>query len=398
MAAGKERYFDGIICFGGQDWWYHNRGHNDIQLMRQFSRLVPVLYVNSIGMRMPSIREGPIFLRRIIRKLKSIFKGMKMVQQNFGVYSPLTVPGPHNMLFAKWFLSFQIKFQARRMGIRHPLLWIFCPPAQEVVDCIGHVALLYTRFDRYESFPGVDVSRIKAYDKILKNKADLTNFTSMKLCEEGKDECRHGVYVDHGVDYKVFSEAGINPREPEGLKNIPHPRIGFIGGIDEHTFDKELFLKVAEGLPGHSFVMVGGCTLPKNWCALANVYLLGKREYEDVPYYMAACDVLIMTFADNEWIMASNPVKTKEYLAVGRPVVSTRLPELKKYEGLISIADNAEEFISAIKKVLAHPPDAAAQRECVKRETWLVKSEEILGELKKLGVLPDRSILRCHLR
>ena len=382
-------YFDGIICFGGQDWWYHNRGHNDIQLMNQFSRLVPILYVNSIGMRMPSVKEGSMFFTRIIRKLKSISRGLKIIRPNFGVYSPLSIPGIHKISLAKWFLSIQVKLKARRMGIHNPLIWMNCPPAAEVVDYIKCAGIIYMRFDRYEAYPWVNYSQIKNYDKLLKSKADFTIFTSRELFEEGKNDCRRAVLIDQGVDYDLFSMAGVKPCDPQDIKDVPHPRIGFIGGLDVHNFNPELFNAVASQLSDCNFILVGSCSLPEGWCKLPNIYLLGKRNYEDVPFYMAACDVLIMPWTDNKWVQATNPIKIKEYLAVGRPIVVTPIPELSKYEGLISIANNADEFTKAIREALIHPIDATIERERVKHETWKAKSEEVLKELEKSNIFID---------
>ena len=87
------RHFDGIVCFGGVDWWYHNRGHYDLQMMRELRECVPVLYVNSIGMRRPSPAEGRMFLRRVGRKLRSVARGAVEVAPGFTVVSPLVPPG-----------------------------------------------------------------------------------------------------------------------------------------------------------------------------------------------------------------------------------------------------------------------------------------------------------------
>ncbi len=381
-------FFDGIICFGGQDWWYHNHGHSDIQLMRQYSRQVPILYVNSIGLRIPQISEGRMFFERIIRKFKSIFRGLRIIQPNFGVFSAFTAPGLYQTFFGKCFLSFQINIQARRMGIKNPLIWVVCPPAAEIIDMVHHVGLVYLRLDRYEDYPKADPAQVRMYDKQLKKRADLTNFTSMELYEEGKRDCRHSAYIDHGVDHELFSRAGIERKEPEDLKGIPHPRVGFVGGIDAHSFDQELFLKVAARLSDHSFILVGACSLPESWCKLRNVYLLGKREYEQVPHYMAACDVLILPWINSPWVRACNPIKIKEYLSVGRPVVSTFLPELKKYGELILIAEDAEGFVGRIKEALVKPVGADILRERVRNETWQAKADEIFLELKKLNMMP----------
>ena len=85
--------FDGIICMGGEDWWYHNRGHFDFQIMRRLAKRWPVLFVNSIGVRMPDMGDKKVFTQRITRKLKSLSRGAVRVESNFWVYSPVVLPG-----------------------------------------------------------------------------------------------------------------------------------------------------------------------------------------------------------------------------------------------------------------------------------------------------------------
>jgi len=90
--------FDGIICIGGEDWWYHNRGHFDFQIMRRLAKDRPVLFVNSLAVRMPSIREKGRFAAKIARKVKSLARGLVRVENKFWVYSPLSVPGANGQM------------------------------------------------------------------------------------------------------------------------------------------------------------------------------------------------------------------------------------------------------------------------------------------------------------
>jgi glycosyltransferase involved in cell wall biosynthesis len=387
--AVMARTFDGIICFGGEDWWYHNRGHYDMQMMRELSRHIPVLYVNSIGMRMPRPAEGRMFLRRILRKVGSLRRGCVQVRENFAVYSPVVAPGRRGMALSRRLLPLQIRRAGRRAGIRHPLLWVACPPAAEAVDALQPVGVVYQRTDRFEAFRGVDPARIAGYDRQLKSRADLTLFCSRLLCEEEGDGCRRALYIDHGVDFDRFADAARRAQEPEDVRAIPRPRAGFIGGIDAHTFDPPLLLEVARQLPDVHFVMVGACSLPPDWCTLPNVHLLGQRPYEQVAAYMAACDVLIMPWNQSDWIRACNPVKLKEYLAVGRPVVTASFDELRSYAGLgqgIRIARGAPEFAAAINAALADDVDSLALQRRVQDETWTAKAGQVVQRLQQLGL------------
>ena len=166
------------------------------------------------------------------------------------------------------------------------------------------------------------------------------------------------------------------------------PRIDFVGRLDAHTFDAFLYCQIARRVSGMSFVLVRHCSLPAQWCREPNVVLLGQKPYESVPAYMAACDVLIMPWKQNDWIRACNPVKLKEYLAVGRPIVSTPFDELARYQGLVRVVRTPELFARAIRDALSEPADTAAMRERVENETWTAKAEQILGEIVDLGFQP----------
>lgn len=380
------RMFDGVICLGGEDWWYHNRGHFDMQMMREFSARLPVLYLNSLGMRVPKPGEGRMFLTRVSRKLASYRRGLVNIRENFSVASPLSVPGRIGGRLTQPIVTRQIALAARRMGIRRPLLWIANPHGARLIDAIDHVACVYQRTDRFEDFLGVDRELLIAYDRRLKDHADLTLFCSHTLHEDEAPSCAGAAYIDHGVDYDMFRDAGDRRDEPEDLKSIPRPRVGFVGGIDAHTFDPELFLGVARRLPGFRFVMVGACSLPEDWCELPNVHLMGRRPYEDVARYMAACDVLIMPWNSSDWIQACNPIKLKEYLAVGKPVVSTPYPQLAPVEGLVRVASDVESFAKEISRALSTPHDPGAGRARVEQGTWSSQAYLALDRLKVVGV------------
>ncbi|TVQ61645.1 MAG: glycosyltransferase [Phycisphaerales bacterium] len=394
MPMPEFREFDGVICFGGGDWWYHNRGHYDMQMMRHLSAHVPILYVNSIGIRVPSVREGSMFVRRVTRKLRSLSRGFKRVDERWGVCSPFAIPGQRGKGITRAVLPAQVRLAARRMGIRRPLVWVTCPPTADFVDALRPVASVYQRTDRWEEFPQANPAGIQRCDRLMKDKAEATLFCADLLFEEEGAGCRNPVYIDHGVDFSRFAEAGRradaegDTAAPEDVRELPHPRVGFIGGIDSHTFDPKLFLDVVQRLPDHRFFLVGACSLPEGWCPHANVTLLGQRPYEDVAAYMAAADVLIMPWNQNEWIRACNPVKLKEYLAAGRPIVTRDFYELRRYDGVVRIAGTADEFADAIRQGVASPDDPERLRARVEAQTWTAKAEALLAALAARGVVP----------
>lgn len=386
--------FDGIICFGGVDWWYHNRGHYDIQMMRELSARVPVLYVNSIGMRTPKASEGRVFLKRVARKLKSLRHGFVPVRENFTVFSPATLPGGGRgrlgAAIARKALSLQVRRAAKKAGITKPIVWVACPPGVTVLDDLRPVRIVYQRTDRFENFHGVNPKRIKGFDNALKDRADLVLFCSRELFDAERDECRDAAFIDHGVDFDRFEQAGTSSRDPDDVAPIARPRIGFVGGIDSHTFDPALYVEVARSMPDAQFVLVGGCSLADGWCDLPNVHHLGRKPYDQVADYMASFDVLIMPWNQSDWIRACNPVKMKEYLAVGRPVVSTWFPEVERYRDHIAIAIGPDEFVACIRHAIESPGDPEPGRKRVESHTWQNKASEVWDRLQ--GTLqPDAS-------
>lgn len=381
------RKVDGVICVGGEDWWYHNRGHYDMQMMREFSRICPVLYINSIGMRVPSISEGSMFFSRVSRKLKSLRRGLVPVRENFSVLSVLAAPGKVGRSVQKVIMPRQVKSAAQSMGITQPLVWVACPPGELILDSLNPVGTVYQRTDRFEAFPGVNAQEICQMDEKLRSRADLVLYCSRSLFNEESENCQRAAFVDHGVDFDRFSAAGDDPNtEPDDIKSIPHPRVGFVGSIDAHTFDPELFKQIVHLLPDMHFVMVGGSSLPEDWCTASNVHFLGQKDYSEVADYMAWCDVLIMPWNNTDWIKACNPVKLKEYLATGRPVVSTPYDELKSWKGYVRVAQGGDEFAAQIRSALDSECDREALRDRVRQETWAAKADEVRIALSDLGI------------
>lgn len=382
--------FDGIICFGGEDWWYHNRAHYDMQMMRELSAHMPVLYVNSIGMRVPTVTEGGMFWKRVVRKLKSFSRGLVRIRPRFSVQSPVVVPGRRGMAISGWLLPRQIRRAARRVGIRRPLVWVACPPGVRALDHLRPEGVIYQRTDRFEAYEGVDTELIASFDAELKERACVVLYCSRHLFGEEQARVPNGAFVDHGVDFDDFVAAGEAPEArgagaPSVIRSIAGPRAGFVGDIDSAVFDHGLILDVAKRLPGVQIVLVGGCTLPDGWAdACPNIHLTGRIPYEEVAATMASMDVLLMPWHRSEWIEACNPIKLKEYLATGRPIVSTDFPELRHYGGLLDIENEAAPFADAIQRAIDSPdPERLARgRAHVASASWTSRADAALGLIR----------------
>lgn len=379
------------VCFGGQDWWYHHRAHVDLQLMRRFAQMGTTLYVNSIVMQKPSLQKntggGKSFTHKLIRKTKSIFSGLKKSDAGFWVYSPFTLPVNH----ISWARSLnesllrkQMKNVMLKLEIHEPIIWVVCPVACNVAVNMKKAKLIYLKTDVYEEFPNVDNKVIREHDKRLKANADLTIFVSRVLYDEESGQCRKAIYLDHGVDYHLFASVAQDPYIPEDIAEIPKPIVGFFGEIADYTVDLDLIEKVIDYLPGKSFVFVGEVSVDCSRLVMKeNVWMLGKKPYEEIPHYGKCFDVAIMPWRQNRWIERCNPIKLKEYLALGKPVVSTPFTELQSFHDVVREARSPEDFADGIRKALMDdsPACVAARRKKVETSTWDSKAELILKKL-----------------
>lgn len=380
-----------MICFGGGDWWYHNRGHIDMQLMRRFAKKGTTLYVNSIVMQKPALKKeiggGKSFSQKLLRKTRSILKGLKKSDAGFWVYSPFSLPVHHIDGLRKvneLIMRLQLRLITWRLGVQNPVVWVACPAACDVALRLKKKKLVYQRTDRFEEYPNVDTETIRQYDQKLKAAADLTIFVNKALYTEEMDQCRKAFYLDHGVDYGLFATAEMNKEVPPDMKDVERPIVGFFGGIDNHTTDIDLVEKVIDLLPEMRFVFVGNSSIDcQNLLSRKNVQMLGQKPYEQIPHYGKLFDVAIMPWKQNRWIEACNPIKLKEYLALGKPIVSTPFPELKKYQGVVYEAKTPEEFADCIKKALMedNPERIIARRKEVEHTSWDSKAKLVLDEL-----------------
>jgi glycosyltransferase involved in cell wall biosynthesis len=377
-----------VICFGGEDWWYCNRGHIDMQLMRRYAKYGTTLYVNSIVMQKPNIREGKMFFRRLLRKVKSVSTGLKMSDAGFWVFSPFTLPVHHiswarpaNEIILRW----QVHRAVHKLRMSKPIIWVACPAACDTAIKMKNAFLVYQRTDRYEEYPNVDPDIIKKYDQKLKTTADLTLFVSSSLYEQEHSQCRNALFLDHGVDYDLFATAEQNPYKPEDIAHIPKPIIGFFGAIDDHSSDIPFIEKLVDLLPEMSFVFVGKASSDVSRLrSRKNTWLLGQKPYEQIPHYGKYFDVAILPWRQNRWTEAANPIKVKEYLALGKPFVSTPVfTELKQYRDITYIGRTPEEFAARIKQALREdcPEQVAIRRKKVEKAGWESKAELVLETL-----------------
>src|SRR5512133_2120116 len=202
-------------------------------------------------------------------------------------------------------------------------------------------------------------------------------FTGGQSLYEFKKHRHHNIYpFPSSIDQRHF-ESGIGGPDPIDQSVIGHPRVGFFGVLDER-FDIDLLDRLALLMPDINFIMIGPvvkidpATLPRH----NNIFYLGQKNYSELPYYVGSWDVAILPFAKNESTRFISPTKTPEYLAAGKPVVSTSIQDVVKPYGelgLVEIADKSEDFASAIKLLMKQKDDEAWQKKVkdhLKGNSW----------------------------
>jgi len=372
-----------IVCFAGNDWWYHNRGLFCNQVMIRLAKNFRVLFVNSLGMRVPSLRKDRSAAAKVARKLKSLGRFVRKISDELYVFSPVSLPFFSNRLgreLNRSTIFLQLKLVMAALGFSKPIFYIACPPAYDAVKKIERRYLIYGRTDLFEEMPGVNKSYIASLDEELTKSADLVLYVNRALWKKGIDKNKNSLLIGHGVDFSLFANSASSEDIPDDIKAIPRPIIGFFGDISDKTSDMALLEFVARKLPDMSLVFVGPISADVHRLKkFRNVYFLGRKPYEQVPLYGKEFSVAIMPWNRNKWIEFCNPIKIKEYLALGKPVVTTYYPEIEPYSDLVHIAYDYDTFVSYIRKAVQErdPVMVQKRRDRVRNETWDSKVEQI---------------------
>lgn len=239
--------------------------------------------------------------------------------------------------------------------IREHLSWYYTPMMLEFSRHLQPAAVVYDCMDQLSAFRGAPPELTERESELLQL-ADLV-FTGGHSLYEAKKESHPAVYAfPSSIDVAHFSQALSAAEDPEDMASIPNPRIGFVGVIDERM-DIGLLDQIAERKPEWQFVMIGPVVkideneLPRR----DNIHYLGSKSYDELPRYIGRWDVAMMPFAMNESTRYISPTKTPEYLAAGRPVVSTPIRDVVRPYGekaLVHIAATADEFVAGIDAAL----------------------------------------------
>ena len=258
--------------------------------------------------------------------------------------------------------------------INEYVFWYYTPMALRFTSHFNPMVSVYDCMDELSAFKGAH-SELPLLEKQLFRYVDLV-FTGGQSLYEAKRGQHPSVHAfPSSIDAAHFGKARTLKNDPEDQKQIAHPRLGFFGVIDER-FDIDLLDQVAAQRPDWNFVIIGPVvkidpeTLPKH----SNIHYLGGKTYDELPNYLAGWDIALLLFARNESTRFISPTKTPEYLAAGKPVISTSIRDVVRPYGelkLVEIADTPDEFIQAAEQILS----GSAQSE------WLARVDTFLEHI-----------------
>jgi glycosyltransferase involved in cell wall biosynthesis len=360
---------ESIVCFAGEDWWYHHP-HSKNHLLKRYARRNKVLFVNSISMGLPSV-ANPDFFLKIKRKLRSYTRWLRHVPEGLWVMTPVNLP-LYGSRIGRWLnrimLVVQLRLAMLLLHISRPILWIAIPTAAEMVGRLGEKLLLYQVSDKYDANEDSALSGhiIRKYDRQLKDAADVVLYSGRKLFHEATENNRF--FLEQAVDFEHFSNLKVAPA-PE-LDGMPHPILGYFGTMD-YVMDTELIGEVARLRPGWHWVLLG---LKSNLVRISapNVHFLGSKPYDSLPRYIRQFDVCVLPWREgNTFTSYGSAIKVREYLATGKPVVMAPLYEYREMPGL-RFYRGTEEFIAQVEAALRTDAPALAQQRqaAVKDGTW----------------------------
>ena len=240
--------------------------------------------------------------------------------------------------------------------IRHYVLWYYTPSALRFSEHLTPEAIVYDCMDELSAFKGAD-RELPALERALFRKADLV-FTGGQSLYDAKKHQHHNIHaMPSSVDVDHFMSARRYTDQPADQGAIAGPRLGFFGVLDER-FDTALLDGIAQAKPEWQFVMIGPVVKidPADLPRRPNIHYLGSKSYTELPHYISGWDVALLLFARNESTRFISPTKTPEYLAAGKPVVSTSIRDVVHpygEMGLVKIADAVPDFVRACELSLA---------------------------------------------
>jgi len=347
------------------DYW-DSPWQNRHAFVWELSKLYPVFFLSP-----------PFYIADILQGAtgrKTRLRGLSEVKDDLYSYVP-PVYLPYNFKFPRIDRAIQgirhatIRRKLKSLGFERPILYVWHPRFADMLGEFRESFVIYHKYDNYAGYFGAGNARNIREEQLLE-RADLVMVTSQGLLDMHKKD-RDDIYlVPNGVDFEFFSRTLTEAVQvPADLEQIPGPRIGYVGVINEKV-DFELLTYLCEENPDWSIVLVGPVKVRQEGYIekynrlreCPNCYFLGQKEGRDVPAYLKGMDVCMMCYLVNDWTYYGYPLKMHEYLACGKPSVAADLPAIREFSNVIKIAKSREEWLGDITGLLESKDDASLIR------------------------------------
>ncbi|MBQ4863539.1 glycosyltransferase [Pseudoalteromonas sp. MMG013] len=368
----------------GEDWGAHPSSTQ--HLFKQLSKDHDVHWINSVGMRKPRLRFTD--LSRVFNKAKNYFSQSQGEAQVGGAASRNDQPSVYNLAVLPWHDNIFVQsfnefvFSKKHFDSNEPILyWISVPTAITMINVRPIDKVVYYCGDDFSALAGVDHKMIAPIERKLIAKANLIYVISEHLYNKMP---KHKTYMlTHGVDFELFTKPTIIANE---IKHVTRFKVGFYGSINE-WLDVDLLTKLVTERPNYELILVG--TITHNidlLLSLNNVTHIEAVEHQRLAEFSQHWDVSILPFVDNQQIQACDPLKLKEYLAAGTPVVSTNFPAVNKYLETILVASTDSGFIQRIDSAIAlnqvlNKNWKETQSSLAKNHSWSAKARSVEQQL-----------------
>lgn len=369
------------IVYFGNDWRAENRTSSH-HVARRLAARFPLLYVDCPGLRAPAATARD--LRRLARKIRETASGPEPVSPQMWrctlpqvPFRRLSAVNAFNERLARFLLLRWI----RRLGWDRLISWFVVPHPGFLAGRLREDYVVYYCTDDYSALPGVDRATVARMDADLTRRADQVFAVSTYLLEMKRALNPSTAYAPHGVDFELFAKA-LDPNTPipPRAMQLPRPVIGYFGVVGA-WIDLGLLRYLASHRPEWSFLLVGRIACDVSALeSLPNVTFVGPQPYESLSRWARAFDVAIMPYLRNQQVLAANPLKLREYLATGKPIVSVPTPEVERFAHCVRIAGGPAAFLAAIEEAMREdsPEQVRARQAAVAGMSWETRVSECL--------------------
>jgi glycosyltransferase involved in cell wall biosynthesis len=377
------------ILYFGNDWAAENRTSSH-HVARWLAKRYRVIYVESPGLRAPKGTGRD--LRKLVSKVGLALRGPRPTPEGLQVQTLLQIPlhgSPLVRRANRELMLLTLKLLMRMQGVKKPITWFVVPHLASVVGQLGERMSVYYCIDDYAALPDVDVEAVRAMDETLTRNASLVFVASGTLLE-AKRALNPNTHVSaHGVDFDHFVKAQDPKLEvPSDAASLPGPIIGFFGLI-ERWIELSLVRYLATERPSWNFLMIGRVAVPDSEVPhLPNIHFLGQRPYQSLPAYGKAFTAAIIPYHLTQQVINANPIKLREYLAMGKPIVSVSTPEIDKFRDYVAIAHSREEYLQHLDRAVTQ----GLTKEQIERQTALAATMTWDANLKKVMALVEEQL------